>query len=130
MILDTTVLIDFMKGNDAVRDKLAELAKKGEPKLITAISIFELHTGLSQSKNPSGERKKMLGILSNQVVLPFTAESAQKAGEIDGRLIKEGKRIGELDCMIAGIALLRKERVLTRNTNDFSKVNGLEIESY
>ena len=38
--------------------------------------------------------------------------------------------IQPIDCMIAGIALIRKEKVLTRNVKDFSKIKDLEIETY
>ena len=64
------------------------------------------------------------------VIIPFDKQAAERGGEIDGSLIKAGNKIGIIDSMIAGIALIRKEKILTRNVKDFSRVKGLEIDTY
>ena len=73
---------------------------------------------------------KILEILDGQIILKFDKESAEKAGEIDGNLIKEGNTIGPIDTMIAGTAITKNEKVLTRNIKDFSRIKGLNIETY
>ena len=35
-----------------------------------------------------------------------------------------------IDCMIASIALLENEILLTRNTKHFTRISGLKVESY
>jgi len=69
-----------------------------------------------------------MSILSNQSIVSFNRAAAEKAGEIDGTLIKQGKKIGIVDSLIAAIALTNNEKVITRNIKDFSRVKGLEIE--
>lgn len=64
------------------------------------------------------------------MVLHMDYDTAERAGEIDGILAREGKMIGVVDCMIAGIALVKKEKVMTRNVKDFQRIRGLEIETY
>ena len=71
-----------------------------------------------------------MSILSDQPIIGFDRASAEMAGEIDGTLVRQGKRIGIVDSMIAGIALKSQEKVITRNVKDFSRIRGLEIESY
>lgn len=48
-------------------------------------------------------------------ILGLDAESAAKAGEVQGTLIKEGKMIDPENAMIAGIALLNNAILLTKN---------------
>ena len=130
MIADTSFVIDIMKNDKKAVAKLNELVKKGVPQLITSLAIFELYSGVSRSHKPFEERNKVMKLLNGQIIIHFDNDSAEKAGEIDGNLIKEGKMIEPIDSMIAGIALIKKEKILTRNIKDFSKVRGIEIETY
>lgn len=130
MIFDTTFIIDIMKNDEKAISKLNEIIKKGETQLITALTIFELFSGISRSNQPEKEKNKVIKILKGQLILHLDNDSAEKAGEIDGNLIKRGEDIGPIDCMISGIALVKKEKVLTRNIEDFKKIKGLEIETY
>ena len=57
-------------------------------------------------------------------------EIMRKAGKISGELISAGEQIDRADCIIAATALLRDEAVITRNTNHFNRVTGLEVRSY
>ena len=63
-------------------------------------------------------------------ILGLNAKSAAKAGEVQGKLIKEGKMIDPEDAMITGIALLNNEIILTKNVEHFSRVRDLKIETY
>ncbi|MBI2449123.1 PIN domain-containing protein [Candidatus Pacearchaeota archaeon] len=119
-----------MKNDEKAISKLNEIIKKGETQLITALTIFELFSGISRSNQPEKEKNKVIKILKGQLILHLDNDSAEKAGEIDGNLIKRGEDIGPIDCMISGIALVKKEKVLTRNIEDFKKIKGLEIETY
>ena len=130
MIVDTTFLIDIMEKLPEAEEILNKLSKNGEPLLVTSLSIFELYTGIIRSQNPIKEKNKILKALQDQVILSLDEKSAEKAGEIDGILIKEGNMLGIIDCMIAGIAFIKNEKVLTRNIKDFSKIRGLKIETY
>lgn len=130
MILDTTFIIDVMRNDSKALEKLNYLIKKGETQLITSLTVFELFSGASRSKRITEEKNKIVDILKGQLIINFDSDAAQKAGEIDGTLIKEGKMIDIIDSMIGGIAIIRKEKMLTKNIKDFSKIRGIEIETY
>ena len=130
MIVDTTFIIDLLHTDVKAVQKLQELLKQGTIIKITAVTVFELFTGVVRSQRPAEERNKILKVLEGQLVIPLKREAAEKAGEIDGLLIQEGKRIDIADCLIAGIALSRNEKVLTRNVKDFSRILRLGVESY
>lgn len=130
MIFDTSFVIDVMRADEAAVLKLRDISIMGEKRIVTSPTIFELFSGLARSQKPSLEKNKIMRILKSQMIIELDNESAEKAGEIHGSLIKSGNGIASLDSMIAGIALVRHEKVLTRNAKDFSKVKGLEIETY
>ncbi|MBI5392839.1 PIN domain-containing protein [Candidatus Woesearchaeota archaeon] len=130
MIFDTCFIIDLMNNDTDAVAKLHELIKSDEPQLVTAVTIYELFSGMTKSNKPEGEKNKIMKVLNGQVILALDNDSAQKAGEIDGTLIKEGKMVDPIDILIAGITLTKKEKLLTRNIRDFSKVKGIELESY
>ena len=130
MIFDTSFVIDVMGGNKAATEKLSELISKGEPEVVAAPTIFELFSGLAQSSKPELERKKIISVLSRVAVLQLEISAAERGGEIDGMLTKAGEQIDPIDSMIAGIALVKGEKVLTKNIKHFSKVAGLKVETY
>lgn len=130
MILDTSFLIDLMQRDVGAINKLNEMIKTGEPQIVTSLTIFELFSSLTRSYRPIDEKNKVMTTLKGILTAGLDNESAEKAGEIDGNLIKEDKTISPIYCMIAGIALSKKDKILTRNIKDFSKIKGLQIESY
>jgi tRNA(fMet)-specific endonuclease VapC len=79
---------------------------------------------------PEKEKRKVLDTLASMNILGLNAKSAAKAGEVQGKLIREGKMIDPADAMIAGIALLINEIVLTKNVEHFSRIRALITETY
>ncbi len=130
MIADTCFIIDLMKNNKEAVEKLEELNKHFEPVLLSSLTVFELISGLTRCKKPEKERGKIKNILEGQTIISLDKKTAEKAGEIDGQLIKEGKTIGPIDSMIAASAIIRKTKVITRNKKDFENIEGLVIEEY
>ena len=130
MILDTTVLIDLMHGEHAAEEKIKSLIEQGIPLAVTTINIFELFSGVAQCSKPALERERINRVLSDQVRWQLDEASAERGGLVHGELAKHGLEIDPEDAMIAGIALQRREPVLTRNVKDFSRVAGLKVESY
>ena len=130
MIFDTSFIIDLMRNDEKAVAKMQELVKNREPLLITAPTILELFSGLTRSNTPLLEKNKVMAVLKGQTILPFDNNAAEAAGEIDGMLVKEGAAVGPIDCMIAAIALGKKDKLLTRNIKDFRKIKGIIIETY
>ncbi|HLC32614.1 MAG TPA: PIN domain-containing protein [Candidatus Nanoarchaeia archaeon] len=130
MIIDTTVLIDLMNGDRETHNKIRELELRGEPCKVTTLSVFELRRGVPLSEDESQEKQKITEVLQGQTILPLDIASVEIGGVLSGLLQKQGKSIGGIDTIISGIALAHKEKVLTRNVKDFSKVPGLHVETY
>ena len=129
MIMDTCFVIDLMNNDTKAVKKIENLTKGGEPLFLTAVTIFELFSGVVRSNKPEKEKSKIIEALNGQLILNLDDKSAEKAGNVDGKLTKEGNSIKPLDCMIAGITLNKNDRILTRD-KDFSRIPLLKIENY
>lgn len=130
MILDTSFLIDLMDGDDDAEKRKDRLLSEHEAFKVSAATIFELWTGIYACVESGEEKSKVLNALAGIDVVNATKAVAEKAGEIHGILIKEGKVIDSMDALIASSAILENEPVLTRNVKDFGKVKGLRVEVY
>lgn len=62
--------------------------------------------------------------------VPFDDESAALAGPLRKKLESQGKVIGPHDLQIAAIALQHEWTLVTSNTDEFSRVEGLKIEDW
>jgi len=60
-------------------------------------------------------------------ILPFDAEAARRSADIWADLRARGQPIGEVDTMIAGIALAHGLAVVSHNVNHFGRVTGLVV---
>lgn len=130
MILDTTFIIDLMNKNQGALLKLEEFKKSRETLSVTSISVFELFIGVAYSNYLEKEKEKIREALNDIWIVSFDWLSAEEAGQLHGSLAKKGNMLLPQDCMIAGFALSKKEKLLTRNAKDFSKVKGLELVTY
>ena len=72
----------------------------------------------------------MLSIFARFPTTSLDAVAAERAGEVDAHLLRQGAPIDPEDSMIAGIALASGEPLLTRNVRHFSRIAGLRIEEY
>lgn len=130
MLLDTTILIDFVRGKERAGDMLRSV----DLALVytTEVNVFELMMGLYLTKKNAPEQlEKISALLSKITVLPLDRKSSLKAGEICGTLISQGKEIQETDCLIAGIALAHGvTSIVTANKNHFERISQLRVVSY
>ena len=130
MILDTCFLIDLMNQREQAISKLIELEERNEAQKISTISIVELFQGSVRCNNTKKEKEKILFVYQNLLLQTLDEKSAQKSGEIFGEMINKGTPIELADAIIAGTAIVHNEKVLTRNTKHFSRIEGLKIETY
>lgn len=130
MILETSFIIDFMRGNENAVRKMKELIDSNNSISIASPTIFELFSGLEQSSMQSEELDKIHKIIHNQLIWQFDDSSAEIAGRIHGYSTKNNSGIDPIDAMIAGIAIKHNEKILTKNIKHFSKISNLKIENY
>ena len=131
MLLDTSFLIDLLRGKDKkALERAKQLDDSLESKGVASITIMELWRGAMRSQRSDNEKKKINELLTSLFQYPFQENEAKKSGEIEAELMKQGAMIDLEDIMIAGVAKVHHEPILTRNVKHFSKIQGIHVESY
>ena len=92
--------------------------------------LFELLTGAFKAQNPSSQFSRLMEVEKRLMVLPFDADSARQAAKARAHLERQGTPIGNVDTLIAGIALAHDLTLVTRNTREFERVPGLRVENW
>ena len=72
----------------------------------------------------------MDAIFADLVQAPFDAPAAAEAACIRVELEARGVAIGPLDLMIAATALSLGATLVTNNTREFSRIEGLRLEDW
>jgi tRNA(fMet)-specific endonuclease VapC len=128
--LDTTFLIDHLRGlPDAVK-KAGELKEAGSHLCTTPINAFELYIGAERSRRPRG-LAALEGLLGDIQILTFGKEEAQESASIIANLMRKGKMIEMRDALIAGCMLNNGcTSIVTRNVGDFSRIEKMEVIEY
>ncbi|MBX3027212.1 type II toxin-antitoxin system VapC family toxin [bacterium] len=122
MIADTDVLIDFLSDANPVADRIA-LEIEHAALRTTAVTRFELLAG---ARTPRQE-KMIAELLAALPTLPLDAAAADRAALVRRTLERQGKAIGMGDSLIAGIVLVHRGTLLTRNRDHFQRVPGLKL---
>lgn len=63
-------------------------------------------------------------------LLEFSAQACERFGRVKGELESRGTPVGDFDIMIAAIALVHNQKVLTRDVEHFQKIPGLVVETW
>lgn len=128
-LLDTNVCVRFLNGRSAaVRDRL--LATATEDIAVCSVVKAELFYGAMRSANPSRTLERQQAFLSRFISLPFGDESAILFGRVRAQLAGAGTPIGPYDLQIASIALANNLTLITHNTREFQRVEGLLLEDW
>ena len=127
-ILDTNTLIYFFKGIGNVASIL--LSKSPKDISIPSIALYELEVGIAKSTKPNKRRKQLKSLISKIDISSFGAKEAEVAAMIRANLESKGTPIGPYDTLIAGTALSTNATLVTHNTKEFKRVDGLNIEDW
>lgn len=109
--LDTSVIIDFLAGDQRIVAILKEILNKEDVKT-TTLTEYELLRHKTKIKKQAAER-----FLSGVTVCSFDRDAAKKAAVLFQELQDAGRMVDENDLLIAGIALAHDEVLLTRDQN-------------
>jgi tRNA(fMet)-specific endonuclease VapC len=97
---------------------------------ISAITMAELEYGVCHSSMPGRNRLALMMFLSGIAIMPFETDAALTYGEIRHRLKIQGNIIGANDLLIAAHAKSLGLTLVTHNTGEFSRVEGLQLEDW
>ena len=128
-MLDTNICRYVIKHKpESVFRKLKKI--KPEDVCISSITYAELAYGVEKSAQPERNRLALSMMLSSIEIVAFDDTAAADYGEIRASLEKGGTPIGSLDMLIAAHARSAGCTLVTNNTKEFCRVEGLEVVNW
>ncbi|MEO7106097.1 MAG: type II toxin-antitoxin system VapC family toxin [Rhodoferax sp.] len=97
---------------------------------ISSIVAGELAYGVENSTRIETNRLALKLFLSKMTVLPWDEAAIWHFGVQKTRLKKAGTKIGELDLLIGCQALALDAVLVTNNTREFERIDGLKLENW
>ena len=113
LLLDTTVLIDALRGR-AAAERLRALRGEGPPPYVCAVNVEEVWRGARQSEETAVGR-----LLAGLRIAPLGRAEGERAGRWRSRFAANGTTLSQADCLIAAAALGVGARLATGNPRDF-----------
>ncbi|WP_017292470.1 type II toxin-antitoxin system tRNA(fMet)-specific endonuclease VapC [Geminocystis herdmanii] len=128
-LLDTNCCIVYLNGRNLTLKSKLESHQDSD---ITVCSVVksELFYGSQKSKNPEKSLAKQQLFLNRFYSYPFDDKCAEIFGIIRKKLEEKGTPIGAYDLQIGSIALRNNLILVTHNTKEFSRIEGLIYEDW
>lgn len=127
-LLDTNICIYII--NEQPTRVLQRLIQAGRDSLaISTVTVAELAFGVAKSTR-ADSRAKLENFLSKFPILDWDQDAAWVYGNVRKSLEMKGQRIGERDLLLACQALALDATMVTNNTREFERVEGLKLENW
>ncbi len=130
--LDTNIVIDVLRyRRPMVRERLRRALAEGAALTISSVVLFELWYGIARAQHRQKNAERLRVFLSGDIqVAPLTDDDALAAGDLRAVLAAAGTPIGPYDVLIAAQALRTGATLVTANTSEFARVEGLAWEDW
>ncbi len=125
--VDTNIVIAYLKGDKAVA---AQFKAHLPDVVISSLVLAELLYGARASARAAENIERLKQFLQIVSVADFDQASAESYSHIRLALRRKGRPIGEVDTLIAAIALANNATLVTHNTKHFQNVDTLLLEDW
>jgi tRNA(fMet)-specific endonuclease VapC len=125
-LLDSNIWIALARGSPGIAARVQAF----DPSQIASCSIVraELMFGARKSQRVAENIDGFQRLLAPFVSLPFDDVAAGHYGLVRATLERAGMPVGANDLLIASIALARNCLLVTRNSREFQRIVGLQVE--
>ena len=123
LLLDSTVLIDFLRGRPAVQ-RVRRLEAGGEELLACAINVEEVVRGLRPEEHGAAR-----SLFDGLKVIAIGFEVAWQAGTWRSSFAAMGTTLSQADCLIAAAAKVSSGRLATGNPSHFP-MDEIQVEHW
>lgn len=117
LFLDTTILVDVLRGRPAAQ-RLLSLRDRQTAPFTSPVTVEELVRGIFPR-----EEQALRMLLDGLVVVPITRADGEQAGEWRRMYAKRGRTLSQSDCLIAASAARVGTRLATGNPKDFPMIS-------
>lgn len=125
-LLDTNIISLLNKQHPLVSARAAAYKAQFGKLVFSELSYYEVTRGL-KAINAAKRLADFEQFYQLHQVLPFTHAAAVAATDVWVDLKRRGLPIGEIDTLLAGVALSEGMTLATHNTAHFSRVAGLAV---
>lgn len=121
LLLDTSILIDFLRQREKKKTVLYKLAAKNTELSISIITHTELYAGKSVWENKQA-LKELETLFEGITTLPLTPTVSEKAGQI-----RATTNCDLFDAIIAATSIVSGLELVTLNVKHFKVIKGLKV---
>jgi tRNA(fMet)-specific endonuclease VapC len=97
---------------------------------ISTITLFELEYGVQKSQHMQRTQDALARFILPLTLLDIDPHAATEAAAIRAKLERKGTPIGPYDLLITGLAKSRNMTLVTNNTREFDRIDGLHLENW
>ncbi len=128
-LLDTNIISKYLQLHPMVLERFKNTDRTDM--CVSTITTMEVEYGFTLNPH-SRERNTQVyeQLIAEIEILDFTPIDALITGKIRAELERQGVVIGNLDEMIAGIAVAQNLILITNNEKHFGHVQGLKLEDW
>jgi len=128
-MLDTNICSYIIRNRPLqIKEKLQEI-EQYHTVALSSIVVAELLYGADKKKNPKLQ-KIVSSFIDNFILYDYDKNAASYYATIRSNLEKQGRIIGANDLLIASHALGLGAILVTNNTKEFERIEGLVLENW
>ena len=120
IVVDTSVLIDHLRGDERARRTLRAAADDGERLVASVVTKVEILAGMRADEEPSTRR--LMRVLD---WIPVDDVIAEQAGQLANRYLRSHPGVDPVDYIIAATTRTLDAVLWTRNIKHFPMIVGL-----
>jgi predicted nucleic acid-binding protein len=124
ILLDTTVLIDVLRGRPRAVERLRSLRQHPGVPCTTPINVEEIHRGLRADERAAADR-----LFDGLRVVEIDRPQGELAGKWRRDHAAAGVTLAQADCLIAAAAVLLAMPLATGNPKHFP-ISGLDVQHW
>jgi predicted nucleic acid-binding protein len=124
VLLDTTVIIDLLRGRPDARRRLEVLRDADDTPYVCAINVEETVRGLEPREHSAAQ-----ALFDGLRIRPLGVIEGWRAGEWRREFARRGRTLAQADCLVAAAALALGGRLATGNPRDFP-MRDLTVEHW
>jgi tRNA(fMet)-specific endonuclease VapC len=128
-LLDTCAVSDFVRGDAPTLTRLK--ATPPDRIALSVVTLMEIEYGLALDRVRARKIEAALrALIASVEIVPYTASEAIATAALRAALRRRGNPVGPYDLQIAGTALAHGHTLVTSNTREFARVQGLLLEDW
>ena len=120
IVVDTSIFIDHLRGNDEARQALRAATLRGDDTVASVLTKVELLAGMR-----SHERASVRSLMGALAWIDLTEAVAEQAGALARRYARSHQGVEVVDFVIAATAQELNADLWTRNIRHFPMFRGL-----